>query len=243
MTTGESSTADKVHPLEPRHGYDVVAQHYESWQWFKLWQQNEEPIVHRWLKGLPLGFGLDAGAGTARYTLYGEGLGHRCAALDISFQMLRIGQARAMQQPQQPSILFVEGDVEAIPFRVACFDWSLCSRVLSHIDDPARVFRELAQVLKSGAECLISDVHPDHPYTNVNMSIDGREVVLVTHKHSLRSVVEASTAGRRFDLLDLHEVYFDDLLVKPPREGFAKLYRQPNPAIFYFCRLRRLDGP
>jgi SAM-dependent methyltransferase len=228
-------------PLTPRRGYDLIAPHYEAWHWSELWRQNEEPLIHNWLEALAPGVGLDAGAGTGRYAEKAESLGHRCAALDISLQMLRTGRARIMRRTGRPAILFVEGDIKLLPFGSAYLDWALCSRVLSHIPDLVPVFQELAWALTGGAECLISDVHPDHPYSHVNLDVENRNVVLDTFKHSLQHIVAAATGGRRFELLGLNEFYFDDLPVKPPLEGFAKLYRQPNPAVFYICRFRRRD--
>lgn len=45
---------------------------------------------------------------------------------------------------------FVDGDVNKMPFKDKEFDFSFCSHLLEHVDDPARVIKEIIRVSKRG---------------------------------------------------------------------------------------------
>ena len=74
--------------FDPRQGYDRVASDFGHWHWFHFWRRNEAPIVRNWLRGLPPGRGLDAGAGIGTYIPDILGAGHDCVAVDLSWRML-----------------------------------------------------------------------------------------------------------------------------------------------------------
>lgn len=50
----------------------------------------------------------------------------------------------------------VFGDGNRLAFRDACFDTVLCTEVLEHLPDPARVLREMARVLRPGGTLLLT---------------------------------------------------------------------------------------
>lgn len=45
---------------------------------------------------------------------------------------------------------FVDSDVKKMPFRDKAFDFSFCSHLLEHVDDPKAVIREIVRISKSG---------------------------------------------------------------------------------------------
>lgn len=226
--------------LEAGRGYDLVASYYEAWRWSRFWRLNEAPLVKHWLQNLRPGLGLDAGSGTGTYIPDVKKLGQRCVAVDLSRQMLNINRQKTYDCITPSPVLYTQGDIRILPFRDSQFNWVLCSRVLSHVPHLELVLREFARVLRSGSECLISDVHPDHPYTHVAIRIESGEVAIETYKHSLASLKRAVSRVQPLQLTSLDEYYFTDLHAKPPVADFEKLYRYSNPAIFYVCRLRRL---
>ncbi len=50
----------------------------------------------------------------------------------------------------------LEGTAEAIPVADASYDLVLCTQTLEHVDDPARVVRELRRVVAPGGRVLVS---------------------------------------------------------------------------------------
>ncbi|HEY0069984.1 MAG TPA: class I SAM-dependent methyltransferase [Chloroflexia bacterium] len=228
--------------LEPRDGYDLTAPFYEQRYWSEFWRLNEGPVVLQWLKSLKPGFGLDAGSGTGTYIQDIVELDHRVVALDLSWKMLMINREKTTYDRPDELVGYVQGKIDALPFKSNRFDWVLCSRVLNHIPQTnlAGLLREFARVLKRKGECLISDIHPHHPYRSVAIPVNGKKIAIETYKHTLVSFRRAVATVEDFELVTLDEYYLNDLEWKPPRTSFGKLYRGSNAAIFYVARLKKL---
>lgn len=224
--------------LSPREGYDAIAPEYRRWHWYHFWRTNEAPLVTKWLHTAARGRGLDAGAGTGPYAPAIAALGAHCIAVDVSLAMLKAFEATAADGPAGGRVTRVQGDLTALPFRSAAFDWVLCSRVLSHVADLDTAVTELARVLRGNGECLVSDVHPDHPYEHVRIADGDRHVEIETHKHPLERVT-ALLEGNRLAVESLVCYRLGDLVEPPPRRAFAKLYRHADRPIFYVARLVR----
>lgn len=240
MASAEKILNDKQQILSPRYGYDLIAPYYEQWKWFKFWQQNEAPIIRRWLNSLNPAFGLDAGSGTGVYIPDIIKAGHTCMAVDISYAMLSLNRKKRVAEMHNSSVLFTQANINSLPLKDSQFDWVLCTRVLSHVSNTKPVLQEFSRVLKPGGECLISDVHPDHPYTNVSIGTEQGKISLETYKHSFRSLKTAISSVDTLELAGLDEYRLMNLYSKPSRVDFEKLYRSPNSAIFYTCRLKKL---
>jgi ubiquinone/menaquinone biosynthesis C-methylase UbiE len=226
--------------LKASIAYDLVASVYDHWHWSALWHRNEAPIVRRWLEDLQPGIGLDAGSGTGPYVTDIVTGGHRCVVVDVSSEMLHLNRLKAGTYVRDGSVEFVEANINALPFDDGQFDWILCTRVLSHLPDLIKPLREFARVLRSGGECLITDVHPNHPYEKVSIPINGKKLRIETYKHSLADFNRSIANVEDFELLKLDEYHFEDLLWRPPWQGFEKLYRHSNPAMFYTCELKKI---
>lgn len=238
-------TIDKVKEtgvklLDPRNGYDLIAPYYEEWHWFRFWRLNEAPIIEQWLGDLKPGFGLDAGSGTGPYIPCIIQSGHRCVAFDLSWQMLSTNREKTNGYTDGSPVLYMQGKIDALPFRDSQFDWILCSRVLSHASHITSVLREFARVLKKHGVCLISDVHPEHPYNHVEIPMNGTKVGIKTYKHSIEDFGRVVSSLQDFQLLDLDEYHLKDLCWQPPEADFGKLYYHSNPAVFYVSRLKKL---
>jgi ubiquinone/menaquinone biosynthesis C-methylase UbiE len=222
--------------LEPGEGYDLIASFYEQWRWSSFWRDNEAPIIVEWLQKLRPGVGLDAGSGTGPYLAAAVRCGHRCVALDVSEKMLALNATR--MSGSTPSVQYVQGNVTSLPFDDDTFDWILCSRVLSHVRDIEPPLREFARALKRGGEILISDVHPEHPYTNVTIPGRDREVPIKTYKHPLNATEEVIRRIRGLKLR-LDQYHLRDLRAKPSVTDFGKLYRDANAPVFYVAWIRK----
>jgi ubiquinone/menaquinone biosynthesis C-methylase UbiE len=95
---------------------------------------------------------LDAGCGTGAlaYALaphVGEVVG-----VDESEAFLAAAREHA-----PPNCVFVQGDVQALPFGYGEFDISGCVRVLHHVHRPELVVAELARVTRPGGRILVVD--------------------------------------------------------------------------------------
>jgi ubiquinone/menaquinone biosynthesis C-methylase UbiE len=217
---------------EPRVGYDLAASAYETWPWFQFWRHNEMPIVQQWAAALSPGTLLDAGSGTGLYRSALERMGHQVIGVDLSRAMLKI------QLKKKPTASVVQATVEALPFKACSFDSLLCTRVLSHLPELKPVFHQFIHVTKPGAALLIADVHPEHRYSEMSIPINHDRISIQTFKHPVQEIKKAIEASGLM-LVTFHEVYLRDLRWKPPTEGFANIYDEPERPIFYTCSLRR----
>lgn len=175
---------------------------------------------------------LDAGSGTGLYRHVLEHNGHRVIGVDLSAEMLMI---HIRSNPAAP---VVQARIDALPFRGYSFDYVLCTRVLSHIHTLLPVLSEFARVTKPRAELLITDVHPEHRYSEMSIPTNAERVSIQTYKHPLpeiRKAVEASGFG----LPEFKEFRLDDLVWRPPIKKFENIYDEAERPIFYTCSLRR----
>ncbi len=95
------------------------------------------------LRGEVLEIGLGTGLNLAHYER-----GVRLRAVVREAQLDRRAVARAAERGL--SIEHVRGDARSIPLPEACVDELVCTFVLCSVDDPARVLREFARVLRVG---------------------------------------------------------------------------------------------
>ena len=94
---------------------------------------------------------LDAGCGWNSWHLVStsaEGIG-----LDVRRENLKKARRAANNSP---SVSFVVGDVEKMPFRQNIFNLIFCSDVLEHVQDWEKAIEELARTLRIGGKLLIT---------------------------------------------------------------------------------------
>lgn len=101
---------------------------------------------------------LDIGCGEGRHC-HGVQLLTRAQAIgvDLDEPSLALARERAggIDGPG-PVAQFHTGDAGALPFGDATFDAAICSEVLEHVPDMARVIAEAARVLKPGATFVVT---------------------------------------------------------------------------------------
>lgn len=217
---------------ESRAGYRLAASAYEKWHWLEFWRRNEVPIVQGWVATLRPGLFLDGGAGTGLYRNVLEAAKHRVVSADLSDEMLEI------QKSAHSDACLVQADLRALPFRTELFDYVLCARALSNVPTIGRLLSEFRRVAKPNAELLISDVHPEHRYSQMTIPSGGHEIAIQIFKHSVHEL-KTGFADASLQLVSFQEFRFQDLIWRPPIEKFEKIYHQPNRGIFYTCILRR----
>ena len=232
MQRDSKSVHAKPRVYDSRLGYALAAAAYDTWHWSHFWHQNEAPMVQRWAAALSPGVILDAGSGTGVYRPTLENAGHRVVAADLSAEML------ALQLRKFPKALVVQARIEALPLRASSFDYVLCTRVLSHIQIVEPVFKDFARVTKPAAKILITDVHPEHPYSEMSIPTNGERVSIETYKHPISDIKQAIRISG-FELSEFRELYFENLAWKPPLDEFENIYAGLERPISYAAFLRR----
>jgi ubiquinone/menaquinone biosynthesis C-methylase UbiE len=115
----------------------------------------EEPVVREAVAAWPAPSRvLDAACGTGRHTALLVELGHTVSGIDISLEMLAVAREKV------PGARFLEGTMLPMPFDDGEFDAALSALALSHFKDVAGPVAELARVVRSGGNVIISDFHP-----------------------------------------------------------------------------------
>jgi ubiquinone/menaquinone biosynthesis C-methylase UbiE len=173
------SSAPKL--LSAAEGYDLAASTYDAWAWSRFWDQVETPLVEAWLRSRPTGDVLDLGCGSGRYRRLVQELGNSYTGVDVSERMLDENRRKHLEI--SPATL-INADIARIPLPDAAADSILCTRVLSHVRAPRKVFREIRRLLKPGGECFLSDIDPAHAYDYTHIPTPGGDVAIETHKHT-----------------------------------------------------------
>jgi SAM-dependent methyltransferase len=93
---------------------------------------------------------LDAGCGIGYGAAILNEAGARVVGVDASAEA--IARARA----GYPGPDYLVGDVLSLPFADASFDVITCLEVIEHVDDPQRLVRELARMLRRGGALFLS---------------------------------------------------------------------------------------
>jgi SAM-dependent methyltransferase len=153
LDTGELADEATGGEVGPTRGYAMWASSYDR-SWNPLLTVEEPAVrdaVAAWSTPSRV---LDAACGTGRHTALLVELGHTVAGVDLSLEMLAVAREKV------PDARFLEGSMLPLPFDDAEFDNVLCALALSHFQDPAGPVTELARVVRSGGNVVISDFHP-----------------------------------------------------------------------------------
>jgi ubiquinone/menaquinone biosynthesis C-methylase UbiE len=100
----------------------------------------------------------DLGCGSGVFTDLLRQRGYDPVGLDISPKLVALGQVK------YPTIKFLEGDVEHLPFPSASLDGVLLSGLVHHLPDPARCAAETFRVLKPGGSFVAFDPNRMNPF-------------------------------------------------------------------------------
>jgi SAM-dependent methyltransferase len=71
---------------------------------------------------------------------------------DVYLDKLSLGNVQRTSKSETIHDLgeFVDSDVRKMPFKDKAFDFSFCSHLLEHVEDPGRVIKEITRISKSG---------------------------------------------------------------------------------------------
>lgn len=220
-------------------GYDRVAANYDTWKWSRFWDAYEAPLVRQLLAATRPKSLLDAGCGTGRYRADVERLGCTYVGLDSSMGMVKAHHARHGRDTR--TAIVGQGDVRALPFQPAFFDFVLVNRVLSNVTEAGRAVAEFARVLRPGGLLALTDVHTDHPYDVTRLPTCDGWVHIETHKHALADLRSAAIAAGLVPEAS-REFWLADLDPPPPPAEFAKLYQHPERPIWYYLSFSKRSG-
>jgi 2-polyprenyl-3-methyl-5-hydroxy-6-metoxy-1,4-benzoquinol methylase len=214
-------------------GYNTIAQYYDEWKWQKFWKTYEYPIIENWAKKLQIGKVLDAGSGTGNNLNPFLNANHEVTALDISKSMLDICKIKFATYISTGKLECVELDLLNLIENRRKYNWIICNRVLSNIQNIDNIFRIFSSIIKEEGECFLSDVHPLHKYENTNIVLNNDRIVIETYKHPIVKI-ERLIKQSNFEIVEFKEFCFSDLKDENNIIEFEYLHEQETPIFFYY---------
>jgi SAM-dependent methyltransferase len=150
------SAGEPIDEATPRFGYRAWSQSYDEPgnPIIALEQASVWPL----LDSLAPGRALDAACGTGRHARRLVDRGHDVLGFDLTPEMIELAASKT------PQADFQTGDLLAIPAADGQFDLVVCGLALSHLADLHAGIAELARVLRTGGELVISVLHPFQAY-------------------------------------------------------------------------------
>ena len=120
------------------------------------------------LDSLAIGEGeriLDLGCGRGEETLEAAalvGCKGLATGLDLTEAMVEKARESAAQAGAQNTV-FVQGDIESLPFSDESFDGVMSNCVINHARDKAKVYQEIRRVLRQGGRFVVADAVTKQP--------------------------------------------------------------------------------
>jgi ubiquinone/menaquinone biosynthesis C-methylase UbiE len=111
----------------------------------RFWDSLEKETIFSFFHGDRF---LDLGCGTGRIAIEAKNMGFNVFALDISSEMLREAKSK------NPSIAYVKGSVEEIPFKKDSFDSVAMFRIFCHLKTHKKVLNEAFRVLRTNGHFI-----------------------------------------------------------------------------------------
>ena len=108
-------------------------------------------FARNWRAGTGGDLWLDAGCGAGSYARLVASSGQRVAAVDYSLPSL----LKARQRSKANDLVWLAGDVTALPLQTGAFDGAICFGVLQSLSEPNRAIAELSRVVRPGGEVWV----------------------------------------------------------------------------------------
>lgn len=141
--------------LDSETGYNLAAYDYDKKEKFlNSFEQNKIVPLFGELKGKKI---LDVGAGTGRLALALHKAGAQVAALDVSFEMLKV------LADKNNKIDTVVGEAQNLPFTDKTFDFVTAAFLVVHLKNPLSFFDEAYRVLKNDGKLIITNINQKEP--------------------------------------------------------------------------------
>jgi ubiquinone/menaquinone biosynthesis C-methylase UbiE len=103
---------------------------------------------------------LDVGTGTAQIPIEicRRLPAVRCTGVDLSAEMLRIGERNVRAAGLDASIRLQTADAKSLPFKDGSFSVVVSNSVLHHLAEPIVAFREMLRVVRRGGVLFVRDL-------------------------------------------------------------------------------------
>lgn len=188
--------------------YDATAPLYDRWPWQLLWRQREFPIV---LNAIARRFVhpsiLDLGCGTGAFAEALLSRVGRFVGIDASRRMVEAARNRRLANAR-----FEEGDMLQLPKTSEQFDAVVSLRAASHCRDASQLISRARASLSPGGLFILSDVAPEHRYTESRIPTSSGKMPVPTFKHSPESLSALLQRHQGFQLESVTELRADGVL-------------------------------
>lgn len=172
-------------------GYDRWAHFYDDHD-PSTWL--DEPFLLMHLQPYPGCRILDLGCGTGRYLRRLAEPAYLIIGLDLSAKMLAQSRQRTTGTMD---VSLIQGSVNRLPFRRACFDRVMSGLVIDHLASPTPFFTEIASVLKIQGRAVVAAIHPDmQRMTGPAVEIAGPDQNAIHIPGRIHEVEQLMTAAR-----------------------------------------------
>lgn len=150
---------------------------------------------------------LDVGGGTGTLSLRLAALGFEVELLDSSAAMLAVARKEAEASALSGRISFRHADVNRVSdlLEPSSFDLVVCHNLLEYVDDPSAVLRSLAQLLRKGANAVLSLLTRNRYGEVLKAAIKSRDLELAKTALSAETVLD-SLYGQPLRVFDPVEV-------------------------------------
>jgi ubiquinone/menaquinone biosynthesis C-methylase UbiE len=189
-----ATTPPAAHTRANMYGLARHAKHYESWAGLLARPLYRRVVADVAAARLPVGASvLDVGTGPGRVPRM---IAERCPQLsvtgiDLSPEMIARATAVAARGPAGHSVSFQVADVAALPFGDESVDLVVSSISMHHWADPAAGLRDVARVLRPGAQAWIYDFRPTIRRTapmTLGLGADSRAEIPLTGSFPLNPI-------------------------------------------------------
>ena len=119
----------------------------------------ERPAIERLIGEVAGLRALDLGCGSGAYSIWLDGRGAQVTGLDLSATMLSLAQKRARELDAQADFCIADIN-KPLPFANESFDIVLTATALHYVENLQDLMREVARVMKRGAQFVASVLHP-----------------------------------------------------------------------------------
>lgn len=189
----------------------------KNWQWGDPGLVNNTRNVLRLIRGKPL-TALDVGCGTGRLSLALAERGISVDAIDCEAKV--IGIARTIADDVGAQIRFFEADFSRgfDCLQRKQYDLVVCTEVLEHVEEYARIVDNVFSVLRPGGQFIVSVPHDPRQYS-----------LLDRHAEHLRrfTIPELKTLLRKFVINDCITIGFPLMrFLVAARVNYMKLFRK-----------------
>jgi ubiquinone/menaquinone biosynthesis C-methylase UbiE len=173
--------------LSPLEGYR---------RWSKTWESDPSAIValesrwlSPWLTGLHDQIVLDLSCGVGRWLIHARAQGAIVFGSDLSQEML----VEARKKTALAGRLAL-ADTRSLPFHDGFADIALCALSLGHIAPVESAITELARIVHTGGDLIITDFHPGalrHGWKRTFRS-DGELYEVETHPYTIDQLLQCA---------------------------------------------------